>query len=355
MAALAPAPRRRGRRSSARAAGRRRRPGVRAPATAHRDAPRPRPSPHPAGGGADALERAPRRRCRWSARAPTPGSSPTRVELPLRRELVKPGLTGWAQLRSASRAGADSSWALCHDLYYLKHRSTALDAMILLQTADHRRAGAAPAGARCRRGARPGELAASPRTRLARAVSSKTGAGDRAGRRRPSDLPRGDRARDQGPPRPRAGRRGRRRAPGARGDPAAGPRGRGARHPHARPRRHPGARGDAPRGPADRGPLPLGVHGARARLQDRRRRRQGLSLEGVLAPGGLRGDRHHRPRRHRARRPGPGGACRADPGARAQRRPAAAHRPRAGGAAAGLRRATRPPTSASRSTSRRPP
>ena len=51
-----------------------------------------------------------------------------------RRELVKPGLTGWAQLRSASRAGADSSWALCHDLYYLKHRSTALDAMILLQT-----------------------------------------------------------------------------------------------------------------------------------------------------------------------------------------------------------------------------
>ncbi len=58
-------------------------------------------------------------------------------ELPFydRRELVKPGLTGWAQLRSASRAAGDSSWALCHDLYYLKHRSTALDAMILLQTA----------------------------------------------------------------------------------------------------------------------------------------------------------------------------------------------------------------------------
>ena len=45
-----------------------------------------------------------------------------------------PGLTGWAQLRSRGAEGADSSWALCHDLYYLKHRSIRLDAMILLQT-----------------------------------------------------------------------------------------------------------------------------------------------------------------------------------------------------------------------------
>ena len=47
---------------------------------------------------------------------------------------LKPGLTGWAQLRSRVSEGADSSWSLSHDLYYLKHRSTTLDAMILLQT-----------------------------------------------------------------------------------------------------------------------------------------------------------------------------------------------------------------------------
>ncbi len=50
-----------------------------------------------------------------------------------RRELIRPGLTGWAQLRSRSGERAGSSWALCHDLYYLKHRSIRLDAMILLQ------------------------------------------------------------------------------------------------------------------------------------------------------------------------------------------------------------------------------
>ena len=85
-------------------------------------------------------------------------------ELPFydRRELVKPGLTGWAQLRSASRAGGDSSWALCHDLYYLKHRSTALDAMILLQTAATAGHGFRLPRAGGRRARRPGELAASP-------------------------------------------------------------------------------------------------------------------------------------------------------------------------------------------------
>ena len=85
-----------------------------------------------------------------------------------RRELVKPGLTGWAQLRSASRAGGDSSWALCHDLYYLKHRSTALDAMILLQTAGHRRARAPPAAGGGRRGRSPRRTSRVARTRLAR-------------------------------------------------------------------------------------------------------------------------------------------------------------------------------------------
>jgi exopolysaccharide biosynthesis polyprenyl glycosylphosphotransferase len=52
-----------------------------------------------------------------------------------RRELVKPGITGWAQIR-CGYAGTEegTAWKLCHDLYYLKHRSCALDAMIVMQT-----------------------------------------------------------------------------------------------------------------------------------------------------------------------------------------------------------------------------
>jgi putative colanic acid biosynthesis UDP-glucose lipid carrier transferase len=51
------------------------------------------------------------------------------------RHKVKPGITGWAQVR-CGYAGSEegTAWKLCHDLYYLKHRSAALDAMILLQT-----------------------------------------------------------------------------------------------------------------------------------------------------------------------------------------------------------------------------
>jgi lipopolysaccharide/colanic/teichoic acid biosynthesis glycosyltransferase len=53
-----------------------------------------------------------------------------------RRHLVKPGITGWAQVR-CGYAGSDigSAWKLCHDLYYLKHRSLALDLMIVAETA----------------------------------------------------------------------------------------------------------------------------------------------------------------------------------------------------------------------------
>jgi len=52
-----------------------------------------------------------------------------------RRMLIAPGVTGWAQVRRAEAVGdADSAWKLSHDLYYLKHRSTGLDALILLQT-----------------------------------------------------------------------------------------------------------------------------------------------------------------------------------------------------------------------------
>jgi len=52
-----------------------------------------------------------------------------------RRALVKPGLTGWAQVRcgyAGSRIG--SAWKTCHDLYYIKHRSVGFDLVILLQT-----------------------------------------------------------------------------------------------------------------------------------------------------------------------------------------------------------------------------
>jgi exopolysaccharide biosynthesis polyprenyl glycosylphosphotransferase len=52
-----------------------------------------------------------------------------------RRLLMKPGVTGWAQVR-IGYAGSESgtAWKLAHDLYYLKHRSNALDLMIMLET-----------------------------------------------------------------------------------------------------------------------------------------------------------------------------------------------------------------------------
>jgi exopolysaccharide biosynthesis polyprenyl glycosylphosphotransferase len=52
-----------------------------------------------------------------------------------RRAMVKPGLTGWAQVR-CGYAGSHygTAWKMCHDLYYIKHRSATLDLMILTQT-----------------------------------------------------------------------------------------------------------------------------------------------------------------------------------------------------------------------------
>lgn len=52
-----------------------------------------------------------------------------------RRALVKPGLTGWAQVR-CGYAGSHygTAWKMCHDLYYIKHRSARLDLLILVQT-----------------------------------------------------------------------------------------------------------------------------------------------------------------------------------------------------------------------------
>jgi exopolysaccharide biosynthesis polyprenyl glycosylphosphotransferase len=51
------------------------------------------------------------------------------------RHLVRPGLTGWAQVRGGY-AGSEAGSALkvCYDLYYTKHRSLSLDCVILLET-----------------------------------------------------------------------------------------------------------------------------------------------------------------------------------------------------------------------------
>lgn len=60
-----------------------------------------------------------------------------------RRHSVRPGITGWAQVRCGyGGSDAGSAWKLSHDLYYLKHRSLALDLLILSETfrtlvADH--------------------------------------------------------------------------------------------------------------------------------------------------------------------------------------------------------------------------
>jgi exopolysaccharide biosynthesis polyprenyl glycosylphosphotransferase len=52
-----------------------------------------------------------------------------------RRHLIKPGITGWAQV-SCGYAGSEigTAWKLCHDLFYLKHRSMLADVMIMLET-----------------------------------------------------------------------------------------------------------------------------------------------------------------------------------------------------------------------------
>jgi exopolysaccharide biosynthesis polyprenyl glycosylphosphotransferase len=53
-----------------------------------------------------------------------------------RRHLIRPGLTGWAQVRcgyAGSERGA--AWKLCNDLYYVRYRSLGLDALLLAETA----------------------------------------------------------------------------------------------------------------------------------------------------------------------------------------------------------------------------
>ena len=51
------------------------------------------------------------------------------------RTLVKPGLTGWAQINSSATDSEDDTFEkLCYDLYYIKNLSFALDLSILLKT-----------------------------------------------------------------------------------------------------------------------------------------------------------------------------------------------------------------------------
>ncbi|MEK6326252.1 MAG: sugar transferase [Actinomycetota bacterium] len=53
----------------------------------------------------------------------------------IRRHLVKPGITGWAQLR-CGYAGSElgTAWKLCHDLFYIKRRSILADFLIIVET-----------------------------------------------------------------------------------------------------------------------------------------------------------------------------------------------------------------------------
>lgn len=52
-----------------------------------------------------------------------------------RRHLIKPGVTGWAQVR-CGYAGSTlgTAWKLCHDLYYMKRRSQLVNLMIVIET-----------------------------------------------------------------------------------------------------------------------------------------------------------------------------------------------------------------------------
>jgi lipopolysaccharide/colanic/teichoic acid biosynthesis glycosyltransferase len=51
------------------------------------------------------------------------------------RHVVKPGLTGWAQVRYTYGATVEDALAkLQYDLFYIKHMSVALDLLTVLQT-----------------------------------------------------------------------------------------------------------------------------------------------------------------------------------------------------------------------------
>jgi exopolysaccharide biosynthesis polyprenyl glycosylphosphotransferase len=52
-----------------------------------------------------------------------------------RRHVVRPGITGWAQVGCGYAGSTEGTlWKLSHDLYYLKHRSVTFDLLILGET-----------------------------------------------------------------------------------------------------------------------------------------------------------------------------------------------------------------------------
>ena len=53
------------------------------------------------------------------------------------RHVVKPGVTGWAQLKySYGASEEDAIEKLQYDLYYIKNQTLLLDLMIILQTVE---------------------------------------------------------------------------------------------------------------------------------------------------------------------------------------------------------------------------
>jgi lipopolysaccharide/colanic/teichoic acid biosynthesis glycosyltransferase len=53
------------------------------------------------------------------------------------RHVVKPGVTGWAQLKySYGASEEDSAEKLQYDLYYIKNQTLILDLVIILQTVE---------------------------------------------------------------------------------------------------------------------------------------------------------------------------------------------------------------------------
>ena len=103
--------------------------------TTPRDADRPDPAAHRTSTSSAALERAARRHDPGRAAAGAPGDrQPDRAQLPALHP-PPPGEAGDRRLGRArcGYAGSDlgTAWKLCHDLYYVKHRSLLGDALIL--------------------------------------------------------------------------------------------------------------------------------------------------------------------------------------------------------------------------------
>jgi lipopolysaccharide/colanic/teichoic acid biosynthesis glycosyltransferase len=64
-------------------------------------------------------------------------SDSVRADMPLYhiRNTIRPGITGWAQVKQGYAGGRDSEVAkLRYDLYYIEKRSLTLDCLILLMT-----------------------------------------------------------------------------------------------------------------------------------------------------------------------------------------------------------------------------